>query len=85
MVWELAVACPIPYDDAGPFDWDKIEVDPESKEQLIHVQQSLREYQFEVVIDGLSLRKPKSVSTCPPLNYRRRNEQLESYFLSMKI
>ena len=58
MIWELAVACPIPYDDAGPFDWSKIEVKPELKKQIIDLQQSLREYQFKVVVDGLSLRKP---------------------------
>ncbi len=58
MVWELTVACPIPYKDNGPFDWNKIEVDPELKKQLNDLQQSLNRNQFEVVIDGLSLRKP---------------------------
>ncbi len=58
MVWELAVACPIPYTDTGPFDWNKIEAEPELKKWLTNLQESLRTYQFEVVIDGLSLRKP---------------------------
>ena len=66
MVWELTVACPIPYDDVGPFDWNKIEVEPEPKKQLIHLQQSLKKYQFEVVIDGLSLRKPNHYPLASP-------------------
>ena len=66
MVWELAVACPIPYDDAGPFDWDKIDVEPRAKKQLIDLQQSLRTYQFEVVVDGLSLRKPNKYPLASP-------------------
>ena len=66
MVWELAVACPIPYDDAGPFDWDKIEAEPELKKRLIDLQQSLTTYQFEVVVDGLSLRKPNQYPLASP-------------------
>ena len=58
MVWELAVACPVPYIDEGPFDWDRIKAEPELKKRLIDLQQSLTTYQFEVVVDGLSLRKP---------------------------
>ena len=56
MVWELTLACPIPY--AIPFDWEKIEANDELQEWLNHLQKSLNAYQFEVVIDGLSLRKP---------------------------
>ena len=58
MVWELSVACPIPYKDGGPFNWDKIEAQPELKKQLVELQLELSAYQFEVVVDGLSLRKP---------------------------
>ncbi len=66
MIWELAVACPIPYDDAGPFDWGKIEVKPELKKQLIDLQELLSAYQFEVVVDGLSLRKPNQYPLASP-------------------
>ena len=66
MVWELAVACPIPYGDAGPFDWDKIEVESELKKQLLDLQKSLSAYQFEVVVDGLSLRKPNQYPLAAP-------------------
>ena len=58
MVWELSVACPIPYTDADSFDWKEIEVGSEFKKQMIDLQQSLSRHQFEVVVDGLSLRKP---------------------------
>ena len=58
MVWELTVACPVPYVDGGPFDWERIEVAPELKEQLIQLQHSLNNYAFQVVVDGLTLRKP---------------------------
>ena len=58
MVWDLAVACPLPYVETGPFDWDKIVATQELKERLIHQQQALKTHQFEVVVDGLSLRRP---------------------------
>lgn len=71
MVWDLTVACPIPYAEEA-FDWDKIEVTPELKERLIHRQHALEEHQFAVVVDGLSLRKPNRY----PLAYpRSKNEQ----------
>lgn len=66
MVWELAVACPVPYADAGPFDWNRVEVEPELKKRLIDLQQSLTTYQFEVVVDGLSLRKPNQYPLASP-------------------
>lgn len=66
MVWELAVACPVPYIDEGPFDWEKIEVESEFKKRLINLQQSLKDYQFEVVVDGLSLRKPNRYPLASP-------------------
>ena len=42
MVWELSVACPLPYKDEGPFDWNEIEVKPDLKKQLINLQKSLK-------------------------------------------
>ncbi len=71
MVWELAVACPIPYKDDAPFDWTKIEVQSEVKKQLTNLHNSLAAYQFEVVVDGLSLRKPNQY----PLAYPQKNKQ----------
>ena len=66
MVWELTVACPIPYRDEGIFDWDKITVKPELKKQIIDLQQSLSRNQFEVVVDGLSLHKPNKYPLARP-------------------
>ena len=66
MVWELTVTCPIPYIDEGPFDWDNITVEPEVKKQIIDLQQSLSGNQFEVVVDGLSLRKPNQYPLARP-------------------
>ncbi len=66
MVWELAVACPVPYTDTGPFDWDKIEAETELKKRVIDQQQLLKTYQFEVVVDGLSLRKPNKYPLAAP-------------------
>jgi hypothetical protein len=71
MVWELAVACPLPYIDEGYFDWEKIEVDSDLKKRLISLQQSLKDYQFEVVVDGLSLRKPNRYPLVSPLTEKR--------------
>ncbi len=58
MVWELTVACPIPYMDDGPFQWESVEVSYGFREKLDDLKQTLKDYQFEVVVDGLSLRKP---------------------------
>lgn len=66
MAWELSVACPLPYKDDGPFDWNKIEVEPDLKKQLINRQKSLNAYQFEVVVDGLSLCKPNQYPLFAP-------------------
>ena len=66
MVWELAVACPIPYEDGGPFDWGKIKAEPDLEERTTHLQKSLSDYQFEVVVDGLSLRKPNRYPLARP-------------------
>ena len=61
MVLELATACPIPYiTDQSPFQWDRVKTPPEFRKKFEGLAQSLRDYQFEVVVDGLSLRKPNS-------------------------
>lgn len=74
MVWDLSVACPLPYPDQGPFDWDKIVVEPEFKRKvLLDLKQSLSKYQFEVVVDGLSLRKPNQYPLVSPQS--PKNEQ----------
>ena len=94
MVWELSVACPIPYKDGGPFDWSKIEVKPEIKKQLIELQNSLAAYQFEVVVDGLSLRKPNRYPLFSPQLPKRKhttgklfsvNETVEVYGRTLKL
>jgi len=66
MVWELSVACPLSYKDGGAFDWSKIEVEPELKKQLVELQETLRTYHLEVVVDGLSLRKPNQYPLFDP-------------------
>ena len=77
MVWELAVACPVPSVDTGPFDWEKIEVAPELKERLIHRQHALQAHQFAVVVDGLSLRKPNQYPLAyPPSKCERTTGKL---------
>jgi hypothetical protein len=69
MIWELATACPIPYADEGPFLWDRVEAPPEFQEEFKALVRTLREYQFEVVVDGLSLRRP-NVYPYPPTRRR---------------
>ncbi len=81
MIWELAVASPIPYRDEGPFDWNKIEVDPELKKQIIDLQESLNRNQFEVIIDGLSLRKPNQYPLASP--QREKREQTTGKLFSL--
>ena len=85
MVWELTVACPIPYKDEGPFDWDKIEVKPELKKQLIELQQSLSAYQFEVVVDGLSLRKPNQYPLFSPQLSKREHTTGELFSVNRTV
>lgn len=58
MIWELAVACPVPYVKEGPFRWSTVEAQTELRNKLSETERSLEQYNFEVVIDGLSLRKP---------------------------
>lgn len=58
MVWELAVACPTPYTQEGPFDWGAVETSQKARNEFGKIKRSLEQYDFEVVVDGLSLRKP---------------------------
>lgn len=58
MVWELAYSCPISYIEEGPFLWNRIKAPKGFKEKLEKLKQTLVDYNFEVVVDGLSLRKP---------------------------
>ena len=85
MVWELSVACPIPYKDEGPFDWEKIEVEPELKKQIIDLQQSLSRNQFEVVVDGLSLRKPNQYPLASPQTEKREQTTGKLFALSKDV
>ena len=80
MVWELTLACPIPY--ASAFDWDKIEVKPELQEWLNHLQKSLNTYQFEVVVDGLSLRKPNQYPLGAPQIPKQELTNGKLFFIS---
>lgn len=69
MIWDLAISCPIPYFEESLFDWKQIEVEQTSQRQLQDLMQTLRDYEFEVVVDGLSLRKPNIF----PYPKKRRN------------
>lgn len=83
MVWELTVACPVPYKDDGPFDWEKIaEVEPELKKRLTDLHHSLAAYQFEVVVDGLSLRKPNQYPLASP--QREKQGEIKGKLFSVK-
>ena len=94
MIWELSIACPIPYKDGGPFNWEKIEAESALKKQIIELQRRLNSYQFEVVVDGLSLCKPNQYPLASPERERREgttgklfpvNENVIVYGRSLKL
>ena len=85
MVWELSVACPLPYKDGGAFDWNKIEVEPELKKQLIELQDTLSTYQFEVVVDGLSLRKPNQYPLFDPQLPKKKQTKGKLFSLNRSV
>ena len=94
MVWELTLACPIPYTDEEVFDWSKIEVEPELKKYLTNLQKSLNEYRFQVVVDGLSLCKPNRYPLFSPQLPKQKyttgrlfsvNETIEVYGQTLKL
>jgi hypothetical protein len=73
MVWELAISCPIPYLNEEPFNVKQIDfvVDGDSNapekindeeyaipRQVARTAKQLEEFDFELLVDGLSLRKP---------------------------
>lgn len=58
MIWELSVACPIPYFRNSPFDWGKIKHTKKCRKIIESISQSLDKYDFEVLVDGLKLQKP---------------------------
>lgn len=64
MVWELAIACPLRYVDSGLFDWNNANASDETRQEIIERSETLRAYEFEVRIDGLTLRKP-NIYPCP--------------------
>jgi hypothetical protein len=72
MVWELCVSCPIPYIDGGPFDWRKVGAAESTKKAWQQKCESLQMLQFEVIVDGLSLRKP-NIFPNPPTGYKGRS------------
>jgi len=49
MIWGLSIACPIPYLEKGPVI---------GKQVLPRVKKALLDYNFEVIVDGVRLRKP---------------------------
>lgn len=72
MVWGLGIACPVPYTDGGPFNWERVNASSEGQEAFEKFQAELMRYQFELVVDGLSLRKPITFP-CPLL--KRNSEE----------
>ncbi len=60
MVWELTVASPVPYPESGPFNWDNIDLAHEGnfKDDFELLKKSHVDSKFEVIVDGLSLKKP---------------------------
>ena len=91
--WELSIACPVRYVEDGPFseaviqsamDYDSRD-DTSSKASLsaaeiIHnLREQLVSYDFDVVVDGVSLRKPVQIASSPkkdarltPIKYEKK-------------
>lgn len=57
MVWDLAISSPVPYMEE-PFSWERIRIDSEFQSKLVNLKKTLKSYNFSVVVDGLSLKKP---------------------------
>ena len=85
MVWELSVVCPLPYKDDGAFDWSKIEVEPKLKRQLVEQQETLSTYKFEVVVDGLSLRKPNQYPLFDPRLPKKKQTKGKLFSLNKSV
>lgn len=105
MVWELAISCPIPYIEGGPFEWKQIEpsyelqkslkglTEQEAHKKLTDLVQHLKNFQFETIVDGLSLRKP-NIFPYPALRYDKEpmsghlfliDEEIEVYGRLLKL
>ncbi len=80
-VWELAVACPVPYAPEGAFEWRAISASKEAKDEFGRIEQSLNRYNFEVVVDGLSLRKPNYLPS--PL-FRSSDEPMTGWLFPLQ-
>ena len=70
MVWDIAIASPIAYVEGGPFDWNNIEAEEQFIEEWDARITDIKNYNFDVVVDGLSLRKP-IVFPFPKLGYSK--------------
>jgi hypothetical protein len=82
MIWELALSAPLPYIDE-PFLWERITVEPELKTKLLDLQQTLNDYQFNVIIDGLTLRKP--ISLPYPIITRRDGKEMKGQLFEIQF
>jgi len=81
MIWELSIACPVPYIDSGPFNWVNIAYKKEHRESFNQIKKKLQDYTFEVIIDGLSLRKP-IIYPFPQKTYDGKKLKGELFFFS---
>jgi hypothetical protein len=70
MVWDLCITSPIPYMNDGPFDWNKVSATKHFQLRMSATVSNLQQYDFEVVVDGLSIRKPNQY----PYPSQRRDE-----------
>lgn len=58
MVFELALLCPLPYTNEDPFTWKRVRASDLIKSKIKELGNKINNYKFEVVVDGLLLRKP---------------------------
>jgi hypothetical protein len=73
MVWELCIACPIAYIDDGPCAWAVVTPKGDAQNMINEICQTLQAFNFDVIVDGLSLRKP---NTYPCPNTRAGREKI---------
>ncbi len=89
MVWELAIAAPLPYyKEDGPFDWEQVrsvaaDPEPSDRHRMRDLNMTLSAYNFEVVVDDLPLRKP-NVYPYPVMRRDDRNEPLTGQVFLIK-
>ena len=71
-LWELASLCPVPYFDDGPVKgWDGWD----------HIKKRLKNFHFNVIVDGYELRKPILLPTAEQL--QKRGEDFDVYPFSL--